>query len=318
MKNNKLQKYIIINTFIVLGIFHANKISNAQTWVQTLDQVKNNTQQITNIENKIIDLKDNYRLLYDGAKNQNDQLGDHISFAGYSLGIFSFILTILGIFLALYINRQYDKVKEMKDIVEITKKAIDGHSTDLYKKLKREETLSLLMRLEEVPEDITNICPLLLSRDLLTEDFSRIRVSYLKTKDDSFDRSVTDQYIILLTQHFPYESLKDIDIKIDIVSYINNSLLQNMFSRDIKNLFVQVFKYLKESGISDEQNKIIIKKLLYHYSKSRFQPNMELHSFIKEVIIKSKLNLTDISDIAKEQAPTDQIYIDWLNLIFTS
>jgi hypothetical protein len=206
----------------------------------------------------------------------------------------------------------------MKDIVEITKKAIDGHSTDLYKKLKREETLSLLMRLEEVPEDITNICPLLLSRDLLTEDFSRIRVSYLKTKDDSFDRSVTDQYIILLTQHFPYESLKDIDIKIDIVSYINNSLLQNMFSRDIKNLFVQVFKYLKESGISDEQNKIIIKKLLYHYSKSRFQPNMELHSFIKEVIIKSKLNLTDISDIAKEQAPTDQIYIDWLNLIFTS
>jgi hypothetical protein len=317
MKTNKLQKYIIATTIILSGIFFVSSLSRAQTWTQTLDQVKDNTQQITSIENKMIDLKDNYRLLYDGAKNQNDQLGDQISFAGYLLSGFSFIFTILGLFLAWYINRQYEKIKEMKDIVENTKKYIDKHNDELYKRIKREETLSLLTRLEEVPEDITNICPLLLSRDLLIEDFSRIRVSYLKTRGDSFDRSVTDQYIILLMQHFPYQSLKDVDIRTDIIPYINGRLLYNMFNRDIKNLFEQTFKYLKEFGISSEENKIIIMKLFYHYFKSKFQTNMELQSFIKEIIVKSELNIIDISNLAKGQAPTDQAYVDWLNLIFT-
>ena len=251
MKTNPSQKNQIIIILVVLGIFFTSKLSYAQTWVQMQDQVKENTQQIENIEDKIIDLKDDYRLLYGGAKNQNDQLGNQISFASYLLGGFSFIFTVLGIFLAWYINRQYEKIKEIKDAVESTKKYINEHNKELYEKIKRDETVELLNRLKEVPEDISNICHLLLSRDLLEEDYPCLKESYLKIKEDVFNGQAIDDYIILLTQHFPYQSLKDADLKTKIISYINLPLINNMFDRDIKNLFKQILKYLKEFGTND-------------------------------------------------------------------
>lgn len=318
MKTNQSKNNIITITLMILGLFVVSKSSSAQTWVQIQDQVKENTQQINNVEDKMVNLNDNYKLLYDGAKNQNDQLGNQISFASYLLGGASFIFTILGIFLAWYINRQYEKIKEMKDTVEGTKKYIDEHSKELYRRIKRDETVELLNRLKEVPEDISNICPLLLSRDLLEEDYLYLKESYLKIKDDSFSGQAVGDYIVLLTQHFPYQSLKDTDLRINIIPFINTNLLHNMFNRDIKNFFDQVLKYLKEFGINDEQNKTIIKNLFYNYSKSRFQANIEIQDYIKGRVLKYQLNTTDISTIAKEQAPTDTVYINWLDLILKS
>ncbi len=312
MKTNQSQKNktIIFTLVFILGIFFVSKLSYAQTWVQTQDKIKENTQQIQNIESKMTDLKDNYRLLYDGAKNQNDQLGNLISYSGY-------ILAILGLVLAWYINRQYEKIKEMKDIVESTKKYIDGHSEELYEKIKRDETVNLLDRLENVPEDITNIIQLLLSRDLFEEDYIRLKNPYLKIKNDTSQVMAKNSYIILFMQHFPYQTLKDSDLKTDFILSINSHYLSTMFDRDMKNFFDQVFKYLKEFGVSDEQNKTIIKNLFYFYSKSRFQTCIELQKFIKELLVKYKLNNSDISVIAKEQAPADTAYTNWLDSIFT-
>lgn len=318
METNKLQKNAIIIILIAVGLFFVSKISNAQTWVQMQDQVKENTQQINNVEDKMVNLNDNYKLLYDGAKNQNDQLGNQISFASYLLGGVSFIFTVLGIFLAWYINRQYEKIKEMKDTVESTKKYIDEHNKELYRRVKRDETIELLNRLKEVPEDITNICPLLLSRNLLEEDYQSLRESYLKIKNDLLNRQAVDDYIVLLTQHFVYQSLKDAELRTEIITLINPVLIYNMFDRDIRNFFNEVFKFIKEFGINDEQNKTMIKNLFYHYSRSKFQTNIELQNYIKEIILKYNINTIDISNIAKEQAPADTVYINWLDSIFKS
>lgn len=316
-KNNP-QKYIVILA-IFISLFFVDKLSYAQNWAQTQDQIKKNTQRIEIIDEKISDLKDNYRLLYDGAKNQNDQLSNQISFAGCLLGVFSFIFTILGIFLAFYINLQFEKVKKMKDIVETTKAAIDGHSTDLYKKLKREETLSLLIRLEEVPEDIINIADLLLSRELIESDFLYLKTSYLNIKmSDSVDRvNAEDLYLILLMQHFPYESLKDLEIEGEFIKNIDIKHLDNMFSRDVRKFFDQVLKYLKEFGVDNEKNKTTIKNLFYNYSKSKFRENIELQNHIKETLSKYGMKTPAIASILKEQNPKDNIYIAWVDLIFT-
>jgi len=317
MKTNQSQKNKIIIIIVVLGIFFTSKLSYAQTLIQIQDQVKENTQQIKNIEDKMIDLKDNYGLLYDGAKNQNNQLGNQISFAGYLLGGFSFIFTVLGIFLAWYINRQYEKIKEMKDTVENTKKYIDEHNKELYTKIKRDETTELLNRLKEVPEDVSNIASLLLSRDLVEQDYQSIKEPYLKVKNGRLKSNVKNDYITLLMQHFPYQSLKDVDLKTEIITCISLPFLNAMFDKDIKNLLSQIFKYLKEFGINNEQNKTIIKNLFYYYSRSEFQANVELQNYIKETISKSQLNTLDLSAIAKEQAPADTVYTNWLNSIFT-
>lgn len=316
MKTNKTQKNIVIIIFIVLGLFTISKLSYAKTWVQIEDQLKENTLQIQNIDSRMMELKDNSRLLYDGAKNQNDQLGNQISFASYLLGGVSFIFTVLGIFLAWYINRQYEKIKEIKETIEGTKKYIDEHNKELYEKIKRDDTVELLNRLKEVPEDIANVCPLLLSRDLLEKDYQSLKESYLKIKDDKSNRQAKDDYIVLLTQHFIYESLKDKELKTEIIPLINTMLIYGMFNRDIENFFNGVFKFIKEFGTEDEQTKIMIKNLFYHYSKSKFKENIELQNYIKELLVKYGLNKSDIYNIAKGIAPSDVIYINWLDLVF--
>jgi hypothetical protein len=313
----KINYSYIISTILFIGVFSATNLSYAQTWTETQNQIKDNTQQIKNIEEKIFDLKDNYRLLYDGAKNQNDQLGNQISFAGYLLAGFSFVFTILGLFLGLYINRQSKKVTEMKEIVMATKKVIDGHSADLYKKLKREETLNLLFRLQEVPDDITNICPLLLSRDLLEADYVSLRTPYLKIKSlIPLNRDAKNNYMVLLLQHFPYEALKDSEIKEDITKSINLTHIEIMFNRDIKNFFYQILRYLKEFNIDSEENKTIIQNLFYFCSKSKFKDSTELQNYIKDNLSKNDMRTASIASILKEKHLKDTVYTTWIDSIF--
>lgn len=314
---NIIYKYLV-SVILFMGFFSVTNLSYAQTWIQTQSQIKENTQQIKNIDEKIFELKDNYKLLYEGAKNQNDQLSNQISFAGYLLGGFSLFFTALGFFLSWYINRQFEKIKEMKNTVENVRKAIEGHTTDLYQKLKREETQNLLNRLEEVPEDITNICNLLLSRDLIETDYIYLRNPYLRIKKNRpLDVNAEENYMILFMQHFPYKALKDSDIKEDMIININSSNLNNMFSKDIKNFFDQILKYLKESNIDDPQNKIIIQNLFYNYSKSRFKDNVELQNYIKEILSKNSIQTTLLISILKEKNLTDADYLTWLDSIFT-
>lgn len=300
--------YVFVALFI-FGIFFVIKLSYAQTWVQTQDKIKENTQKMQNIESKIVDIKDNYRLLYEGAKNQNDQLGNQISFANYFLGGISLFFTFAGVFFAWYINRQYEKVKEMKDIVETTRKAIDDNATSFYKKLKREDTLDLFKRLEEVPEDIINIYPLLFSRDLLESDFLYLKNPYLKIKDNLPSSTIAmnsrNIYIQLLLQHFPYESLKDSDIVDEIVSNINTTNINNMFLRDIRRFFDQVLKYIKEFNINNGRSEEIVRNLFGSYLGSKFKGDIKLKDYIKELFIKYGIKIGDVFEILKKNGIED-------------
>lgn len=309
-------KIITGATIAITGLFFVVRIADAQTWVEIQDQIKENTQQINNIENKIIDLKENYKLLYEGLKNQNEQLGNQISFASYFLGIVSALFTFGGIFLAWFINRQYDKIKNMSDIVGSTKKYIDEHNKELYKKIKRDETIDLLNRLKEVPEDVSNICSVLLSRDLLIEDYEDLKESYSKVKEIGFPGNTKYEYTMILLQHFPYQSLKDAELKIDIIPFINRHSLNNMFDGDTRHLFKEVFRYLKEFGISNEQNKTIIKNLFYGCFNSRFKDNKDLQILIKSTTLEFRMNISDISAIAKEQDLGNQAYLTWIDSIY--
>lgn len=314
---NSPQKYLTILA-IFMSLFFVGKLSYAQTWTETQDRIKENAQRIEIIDETISDLKSDYRLLYDGAKNQNDQLSNQISFANCLLGSLSVFLTILGFSLAWYINNQFGKIEKMKNIIEDTKKAIYEHSTDLYKKLKREETLSLLMRLDEVPEDIGNIIGLLLSRELERADFLYLKTPYLKIKNIlPLDQIAINNYMTLLMQHFPYESLEDLDIKRDFINNIDISELNMMFSRDIKNFFDQTLKYLKNFDVSSKENKNIIKKLFYNYSHSKFIKNTEIQDYIKKKLTEYNMKTPQIVSILKEQAPTETTYTAWIDLIFT-
>lgn len=312
-----------INLIFILAIITCFLIfqpTYAQTWTQLTNQVNDNESKVKNIENiiedirsRIDDTKENYKLLYDGAKDQNNQLSFQISFLSCLMAAFSIFLTVIGSFFAWYINHQYKKIKEIKNDVAETQEYINQNNKKLYEEIKRDETISLIERLKDVPEDVANIAQLLFFKELKEEDFINLKDAYLKYLEIETEEKET--YLSLLLQHFPYLSLKDNGLRKDIISNIDYTMFDAMFQRDIKHFFDDSFKYLEEFEINSDDSQNIIKKSFYQYYKSKFKMNIELNDYIKDLIKKYKLTSDKIYDIAKTAASSETAYIAWLNPI---
>jgi hypothetical protein len=152
------------------------------------------------------------------------------------------VLTLLGFVIGVFVARversilsistenrnllaENKKIKQdVVDLNELIQRDILG----LFKKIKREETNDLLTRLERVPEDIANIGILLLSRELLSADFIKLRNAYLKLDDDEFK----NPYKSLFFQHFLTETLKDETLRAEILDFIPK-LIDLSFANDI-------------------------------------------------------------------------------------
>ena len=155
------------------------------------------------------------------------------------LAVFSLIITVGGIFLGWFINRKEKNIQSLlkqvetkkgevekleektsktkKEVVELSDN-INNDIEGLYAKLRREETITCLKRLVYEPDDISNILPLLLSRELIDSDFKFLLTAYrnLENKSDNgivFDGlfaqrlSSKGQYLLLFYQHFCGQAL---------------------------------------------------------------------------------------------------------------
>lgn len=83
------------------------------------------------------------------------------------------------------VNDQQHIVKEMQEDTESKLQELHGlhaeiqnNMSAIYERLKREETLALLKRLENIPEDITNLGDILLARQLVKSDFQIMLSAY--------------------------------------------------------------------------------------------------------------------------------------------
>lgn len=326
MKFTIVTKLFIFYTILISGLFAANvsfaqnepSISDNHSMVELETQSREQALQIRHLENQAQDLKDNYKLLYEGAKDQNDKLSNQISIANYSLGLATLFLTVVGIFLAWYINKLIEKVDRAKLEVDTVKKAIDDNASELFKKLKREETMGLLERLREVPEDVSNIGPLLFSRDLLESDFTYLKDSYLKIKHGLHkDRDAESTYISLLMQHFPYLAFKDEILNADMVSNISWININHMFSRDVRYFIDQALMFFGESSVQSESNREVIKKLFFHFFKSKYGNNTDLRNYISKRLSAHGLKTDTVADLAKGEAPTEADYLTWIDNFFS-
>ena len=312
-----MKKYLKSHVvFIAIAYFLVINTSYAQTFTEVRDISKQNAQKIQNIDGevslikeKISDLKNNFQLLYDGAKDQNDRLSHQISFVNYLLTVFSFLVTIIGAILALFINKKYEQIKEMKEIVGETRKYIDDHNKELYERIKRDETTSLLLRLEEVPEDIANISTQLLSRTLEPEDMVQLKKSYIKIRDTRFGQD----YIILFLQHFTYLSLKDTSLHSDIVNNISVRNISLMFSRDFLNFTKDIIKYLGESDCDEMEKQRIISLLFHSYFGSIYRTDSSIEEKLIILFNTSNLDRAALLIFLTQENPTDQTFVDWVS-----
>ncbi len=181
-------------------------------------------------------------------RNINDKtfnsISTQISAASLTLTImgiaFAIIAIIVGVYVT-YVERKIIKIgvenkellaknEKIKNDVEDLNKLIQGDIQGLFSKLKRQETIDLLDRLTRVPKDISNICSLLLSRELQIDDFDKLKKAYQKL--NTVDGSYKSSYKLLFFQHFLTNTLKDDDLKKEILDFIP-SAIQAAFENDI-------------------------------------------------------------------------------------
>ena len=162
--------------------------------------------------------------------------------------VFIGVAGLIGIGISIYISKIEKKVSEMMKNIENKEKKISEMmenieskekkiteldrqiQTDirgLYAKLRKEETLALLRRLEEEPQDVVNIDNLLVARKLDEEGFLILKKAFSKLSSNP--RSETDErdlltylgsYCVLFFQHYLYQAILDNDIQPKIIQFL--------------------------------------------------------------------------------------------------
>lgn len=178
----------------------------------------------------------NIKSQLDFIQKQNEQantnISNQISAASFSLNFIGILFTLIAILLGLYVTyierkvfRISEKNKELliksqkiKDEVEAVNNLIQSDIPNLYLKIKREETTYILDRLIKKPKEIKEVGYTLLSRELLPEDFLKIRQAYLEFNSTDYNYNIV--FVQILIKHFLAQSLKDEQLRKNFSGYI--------------------------------------------------------------------------------------------------
>ena len=174
------------------------------------------------IQRHVLSVESNVAELHQQLSESQGYIANEIAASDRFLSVASIVLAAVSIVLGAYITwcqarvakikKEVEKKEEdlllLRAEVETTNKQINTDLSSLYKRLRREETITLLKRLIDVPEDIDNISGLLLSRDLFDEDFKLLLQAFSKLPEDA-RKEYVDDYRGLFFQHFAGLSIKE-------------------------------------------------------------------------------------------------------------
>ena len=313
---------------LVCPNLHAQKL---QVRVDSLSASINwSDAKIENINKSIEELSKQVENLSYMVEAQKDIISQEQSAIENSMGaintqltVFSVLLAIGGIFLGVYINRKEnnmqsllkqveqkkDEVEKLEEKTSKTKKEIEELNNDinndiegLYAKLRREETITCLTRLVYEPDDISNILPLLLSRELIDSDFKFLLTAYrnLENKSDNgivFDGlfaqrlSSKGQYLLLFYQHFCGQALCHELVSADIVNFFPH-LLRCAFKKDVINSAISMVNCFNREGIV--VNKV---EIIYLYLKALHASKYSNLEDAYSVIVSKYRNDDELKDI---------------------
>ena len=270
-----MRKVLYILLFMPLCCYaKTDKDSITAAKIVNIEQRLSNIENI-NIKNKIDDIDKRLEQNENLTEKSFNSISTQLSSSEVSVGRISLIFTVFGIFigivgiiLGIFIEKKYKQVGQIKsDNEDLLKKAIqtkneveqinsdiNNNISEVYKKFKREETVNFLNRLVKVPQDISNVCDLLLSRELEKEDFDKLKIAYLKLDTLKDTNSLTEpksNYKILFFQHFFVQSMQNKEIKQDIINFIPEGI-ECSFENDIENTTKEFSMFLQNNNITAE------------------------------------------------------------------
>ncbi|MEO9511817.1 MAG: hypothetical protein ABJN84_16940 [Flavobacteriaceae bacterium] len=223
-----MKKLIIILLF-PLALFSQKKndsiINSINAKVLELDL---KSKELEEIKREITLIKSQYDYQEKTNEKTLDSISNQIGAASYNLTIFGILFGIAALGLGLYVTYIERKIVNLRvenekllgksirvkdEVVSINEK-IQNDIYGLFLKIKREETVSFLNRLCEVPSDITNVATELFSRELLKEDFSVLKKAHLSLLEEvnitheTLER-YSMSYYLLFFQHFLDLTIRD-------------------------------------------------------------------------------------------------------------
>lgn len=310
---------------------------------------------MTNIENSITtkgEIYDKFNFIekkIDNEEKLNEKTFDCISkqldAASYNLTLFGILFGIAAICIGIYVTYVERKIvrisEENKDLlqknvkikaeVEDLNRLIQNDIYGLHLKIKREETIHILDRLNIVPKDIANVCTVLLSRELLPDDYAKIRSAYLKVKESCLAdegeengyNQYTENYKLVMFQHFLNNVMKDDEIRKDFTDFIYFGI-QGAFENDIiksstdftvaiidlgmHKFTTEITKYFEGLSASSHKNYLEVYKVFYETLQSR-KNRFDFFGFIetKDTTRKAKVNYGQILiEKYKNDNPTER------------
>ena len=234
----------------------------------------NDSFRIASLNQQVADLNAKLITLNSDVKNKVDYQNSLIqtSFNGVStqissatvfLTIFSIIITLIAIAVGFYVSHVQKKVQsilkaneEIRIEVYDLNDMIQHNLKSLYQKLELEETRNFIKRLNIVPEDITNIGSMLLTRSIPTDEYNNVKKAYLKYKEKHANVTILEppqgSFLILLFQHFAGFSYSDELVGKDIELHFQY-ILSAAFENDILQSTGDIIKEYINSKISKEK-----------------------------------------------------------------
>lgn len=230
----------------------------------------------------------------------NDLISNDLSSINTVLTVASLVISIACVLFGMYVTYLSNRMKKMKDAVDVeagkiketaavvkdTDAKIQSDISGLYKKLQKEETISLLHRLEEEPLDIGNLAKQLLARTIDDDCYGILKNAFMNLIDlyvtAEYYQEERKDYLLLFFQHFTYLSIKDDDIRpLLILSFSND--FQCAFKRDINVSTKDLCRALSEKDASFDKESVLV-EYLKALNKSKYKSEFALKNILSESI----------------------------------
>lgn len=264
------------------------------------------------------------------VETSNSCIANQIAMLDIFVALFALLFAIFGIWLGVYVSKLEKRISKMNSnieekertikllaaTVEETDNKIQSDISGLYKKLRKEETLTLLRRLEIEPKDISNLLDLLLARSLEDDGFPILKKAYLKLislGDEANEgggltgTSYKEQFLLLFFQHYMCPSIQDDDLRDDLKLDFSHSIAC-AFKRDIIKTTEDLCKALSISGASFNKTSMLI-EYLKALNSSKYSNLIELKNLLQEKINK------DILVDAIDQCTSHKVYLEMFGVV---
>lgn len=297
-------------------------------WVQTMNtRIDGLINNVDSLQSSTDLLQTHTEMLSSIIEASNDSIGNQLAAIDVLLALVAVLVGVASIILGVYISRKKQEIEAIAntvtkkkilvdEIANTTKKLdeqIHNGMKDLYQQLRKEETNALLDRLVYEPMDVSNLCQLLLARDIDDNGYFKIREAYItlisprdvvnQEEYEAIIEPYIHDYLILFFQHYCYNALKDDKICSDLVKEFE-TMCNCAFKRDIIKSTIDLCR-----AVSEENSAFNKLEVLTEYLKAI---NNSKHKNLEDLknILEQNIRPVPLLQNAIKQCKDDAVYLE--------